>query len=191
LATSLATYVVRPPLSLRRIARYDGHRVTYHYRSHKSEQVERGWWKSYTFIGRMVPHTFPKGFQRIRSDGVPATTTFATLKALMQEALAKGKGIIKGAIKIIAPLTSRQRYRQRTGRDPWRCPHCHSVMGVWRLWHPPYGVMHDELAALRRGKYAAQAPRADPARRPGHPLWATSGGIPLSLPGLQCRDAGQ
>jgi Putative transposase len=139
----------------------------------------------YTFIGRMVQHTFPKGFQRIRYYGVQATKTFATLKALIQEALAKVKGIIQGAIKIIAPLTYRQRYRQSTGRDPLRCPHCHSVMGVWRLWHPQYGVIHDELAAIRKGKYASQAPRADPAGRPGHPLWATSGGIPLSLPGLQ------
>jgi hypothetical protein len=185
LATYLAKYVVSPPISLRRIDRYDGHRVTYHYRSHKSEQVERETVEVYTFIGRMVQHTFPKGFQRIRYYGVQATKTFATLKGLIQEALAKVKGIIKGAIKIIAPMTYRQRYRQSTGRDPLRCPHCHSVMGVWRIWHPQYGVIHDELAAIRRGKYASQAPRADPAGRPGHPFWATSGGIPLSLPGLQ------
>jgi hypothetical protein len=42
LATYLAKYVVRPPISLRRIDRYDGQQVTSHYRSHKSEQVERG-----------------------------------------------------------------------------------------------------------------------------------------------------
>src|ERR1043166_4251207 len=35
LATYLAKYVASPPISLRRIDRYDGHRVTYHYRSHK------------------------------------------------------------------------------------------------------------------------------------------------------------
>ena len=185
LATYLAKYVVSPPISLRRIDRYDGYRVTYHYRSHKSEQVERETVEVYTFIGRMVQHTFPKGFQRIRYYGVQATKTFATLKGLIQEALAKVQGIIKGAIKIIAPMTYRQRYRQSTGRDPLRCPHCHHEMGVWRIWHPQYGVIHDELAAIRRGKYASQAPRAAPAGRPRHPLWATSGGIPLSLSGLQ------
>src|SRR5262249_45174775 len=36
LARYLAKYVVSPPISLRRIDRYDGQRVTYHYRSHKS-----------------------------------------------------------------------------------------------------------------------------------------------------------
>ena len=41
LATYLAKYVVSPPISLRRIDRYDGQRVTYHYRSHKTERVEQ------------------------------------------------------------------------------------------------------------------------------------------------------
>ena len=41
LARYLAKYVVSPPIALRRIDRYDGHRVTYHYRSHQSERVEQ------------------------------------------------------------------------------------------------------------------------------------------------------
>jgi Putative transposase/Transposase zinc-binding domain len=174
LATYLAKYVVSPPISLRRIDRYDGQQVTYHYRSHKSERVERETVDVYTFIGRMVQHVFPKGFQRVRYYGVQATKTFAKLKRMIHEALAKVQGIVKGAIKIIAPLTYRQRYQRSTGRDPLRCPHCQSDMGVWRIGHPTYGVIHDELEAIRRGKYASQAPRADPAGRPGHPLWAAS-----------------
>jgi hypothetical protein len=54
LARYLAKYVVSPPIALRRIDRYDGHRVTYHYRSHKSERVEQETVEVYTFIGRMV-----------------------------------------------------------------------------------------------------------------------------------------
>jgi Putative transposase len=185
LATYLAKYVVSPPISLRRIDRSDGPRVTYHSQSHRSERVEQETVEVYTCIGRMVQHTFPKGFQRIRSYGVQATTTFATLKRLMQEALAKVKGIVKGAINIIAPMTYRQRYQQSTGRDPLRCPHCQSAMEVWRLWHPLYGVIHDELQAIRRGKYAAQTSRADPAGRPGRTVRPAAGGISLSLPGLR------
>ena len=64
---------------------------------------------------------------------------------MIHEALVKVKHVIKGAIKIMAPLTYRQRYQRSTGRDPLRCPHCHSDMGVWRIWHPTYGVIHDEL----------------------------------------------
>jgi hypothetical protein len=104
-------------------------------------------------------------------DGVQATKTFAKLKGLMQEALAKVQGIIKGAIKSIAPLTYRQCDQQSTGRDPLCCPHCHSAMGVWRIWHPTYGVIHDELEAIRRGKYASQASRAAPTGGPGRTLW--------------------
>jgi Putative transposase len=175
---------VSPPISLRRIDRYDGHRVTYHYRSQKTERVERETVDVYTFIGRMVQHVFPKGFQRVRYYGVQATKTFAKIKHMIHEALAKGQRVVKGAVQLIAPLTYRQRYQQRTGRDPVRCPHCQSAMEVWRIWPPPYGVIHDELGAIRRGKYASQAPRADPAGRPGCSLRATSGGVSLSLSGL-------
>jgi Putative transposase/Transposase zinc-binding domain len=184
LARYLAKYVVSPPISLRRIDCYEGHRVTYHYRSHKTERVERETVDVYTFIGRMVQHVFPKGFQRVRYYGVQATKTFAKIKSLIQEALAKVQGIVKGAIKIIAPLTYRQRYQQSTRRDPLRCPHCHSEMGVWRIWHPTYGVIYDELEAIRGGKYASQAPRAAPAGSPGRTVWPAAGGIPLSLPGV-------
>jgi hypothetical protein len=184
LARYLAKYVVSAPISLRRIDRYDGQQVTYHYRSHTSERVEWETVAVYTFIGRMVQHVFPKGFQRIRYYGVQATKTFAKLKGLIQEALAKVKGIVSGAIQIIAPLTYRQRYQQSTGRDPLRCPHCQAEMGVWKIWHPKYGVIYDELEAMKRGKYASQEPRAAPTGSAGRTVWRAAGEIPLSLPGL-------
>jgi hypothetical protein len=109
LATYLAKYVVRPPISLRRSNRYDGQRVTYHYRSHKSERVERETVEVSTCIGRMVQPVFPKGCKRIRSDGIQATKTFAKLKGLIQEALAKDKGIVKGAIIDVAVGTAKFR----------------------------------------------------------------------------------
>src|SRR5215471_1254570 len=184
LARYLAKYVVSPPISLRRIDRYDGQRVTYHYRSHKSERVE---WETVavsTFIGRMVHHVFAKGFQRIRYYGVQATKTFAKLKVLIREAVAKVEGVVKGAVKIIARLTYRQRYQQSTGRDPVRCPHCQAEMGVWKIWHPKYGVIYDELEAIKRGKYASQTPRAAPAGSSGRTVWPAAGGISVSLPGV-------
>jgi hypothetical protein len=112
---------------------------------------------------------------------VQATKTFAKLKGMIQDALAKVQGIIKGAIKIIAPLTYRQRYQRSTGRDPLRCPHGHHDMGVWRIWHPTSGGIHDELAAIKRGQYASQASRADPTARPGQTFWPASHRVPLSL----------
>lgn len=162
LARYVAKYVVSPPISVRRIDRYDGERVTYHYRSHRTERVEHETVDVITFIGRMVQHTMPKGFKRIRYYGVQATKTFAKVKVLIREALAKIEGVVKGAVKIIARLTYRQRYAQSTGRDPLICPHCRGEMGVWRIWHPTYGVIHDEGEVIRRGTYASPAQRAGP-----------------------------
>ena len=113
-----------------------------------------------TFIGRMVQHTMPKGFKRIRYYGVQATKTFAKVKVITQAALAKGEGVVQGAVQIIARLAYRQRYAQSTGRDPLSCPHCRGEMGVWRIWHLTYGVIHDEGEVIKRGTYASPAQRA-------------------------------
>ena len=102
-----------------------------------------------TCIGRMMPQTRPKGCKRIRYDGVQATKTFAKVQGVMQAALAKGEGVVKGAGKSIARLTSRQRYEQSTGRDPLRCPHCQGEREVWRLWHPTYGVIYVRRESAR------------------------------------------
>jgi hypothetical protein len=160
LATYLAKYVVSPPISLRRIDRYDGQSVTYHYRSHKTERVERERVAVYTFIGRMIQHGFPKGFKRIRYYGVQATKTFEKIRPLIRQALAKVKGMVTGAIKVIAAKSYRQRYQQSTGRDPLRCPYCQQEMGVWKVWHPKYGVVYDELGAIKRGRYESPGKRA-------------------------------
>jgi len=161
-ARDVAQYVVSPPIAVRRIDRYDGERVTYHYRSHRTERVEHETVAVDMFIGRMVQHTVPKGFKRIRYDGVQATKTFAKVKVMLHEALAKVKGVVKGAVQIIARLTYRQRYEQSTGRDPLICPHCQGAMGLWRIWHPTYGVIYDEGQVIKRGTYASSTQRAGP-----------------------------
>ena len=161
-ARYVAKYVVSPPISVRRIDRYDGARVTYHYRSHRTGRMEHETVPVDTFIGRMVQHTLPKGFKRIRYYGVQATKTFAKVKGAIQAALAKVEGVVKGAVKIIARLTYRQRYEQSTGRDPFICPQCQGEMAVWRIWHPTYGVIYDEGEVIKRGTYTSSAPRAGP-----------------------------
>ena len=35
-------------------------------------------------------------------------------------------------------------------------------MGVWRIWHPTYGVSRDEGEVSKRGTYASSAQRAGP-----------------------------
>jgi hypothetical protein len=65
-ARDVAKDVVSPPISVRRIDRYDGQRVPYHYRSHRTARREHDTVDVDTFIGRMMPPTLPKGFKRIR-----------------------------------------------------------------------------------------------------------------------------
>jgi Putative transposase len=161
-ARYVATYVVSPPIAVRRIDRYDGERVTYHYRSHRTDRMEHETVTVDRFIGRMVQHVMPKGFKRIRYYGGQATKTFAKVKLVIQVALAKVEEVVKGAVKIIARLTYRQRYAQSTGRAPLRCPHCGGEMAVWQIWHPTYGVIYDEGVVIKRGTYASSAPRAGP-----------------------------
>jgi len=162
LARYVAQYVVSPPISVRRIDHYDGARVTYHDRSHRTDRMECETVDVATFIGRMIQHTMPKGFKRIRSYGVQAAKTVAKVKVVIQAALAKVEGVVKGTVKIIARLTYRQRYTQSTGRDPLICPHCRREMDIWRVWHPTYGVIYDEGEVIKRGTYASTAPRAGP-----------------------------
>jgi Putative transposase/Transposase zinc-binding domain len=161
-ARYVAKYVVSPPIAVRRIDRYDGERVTYHYRSHRTDRLEYETVPVDTFIGRMVQHTMPKGFKRIRYYGVQATKTFAKVKVVIQAALAKVEGVVKGAVKILARLTYRQRYEQSTGRDPFRCPYCQHTMDVWRIWHPTYGVIYDEGEVIKQGTYASSMQQAGP-----------------------------
>ena len=162
LASYVAKYVVSPPISLRRIDRYDGRRVTYHYRSHRTERTTHETVDVLTFIGRMIQHTRPKGFKRIRYYGVQATKTFAQVKIVMQAALAKVEKVVKGAVKIIARLTYRERYEKSTGQDPLICAHCRGEMGLWRIWHPIYGVVYDEGERIKRSRYRSRAQQSDP-----------------------------
>lgn len=148
--------MVSPPISLRRIDGYDGQRVTYHSHAHTSERVERETVEVSTLRGRMIQQVFAKGFKRIRDYGVQATKTFAKITGLIREALSKIKGGVRGAVKSMARLTYRQRSHQSSGRDPLICPHGHHEMGLWKIGHPKYGVVYDELEAIKRGKYGSR-----------------------------------
>jgi hypothetical protein len=158
----VAKYVVSPPIAVRRIDRYDGQWVTYHYRSHRTDRTERETVDVKTFIGRMIQHTMPKGFKRIRYYGVQATKTFAKVKVAIQAALAKVEEVVTGAVKIIARLSYRQRSAKSTGRDPLLCSHCGGEMGLWRMWHPRYGVIYDEAQVIKRGTYGSNVQQSGP-----------------------------
>jgi len=61
--------------------------------------------------------------------------------------------LIKGTYRIGARKTYRERVLASTGRDPLRCTHCGREMMLWQVWHPRYGVVYDEVQAIKRGRY--------------------------------------
>jgi len=150
----LVKYVVSPPMALSRILAYDQEqgRVTYWYRSHVQhgkrtvETVDRT-----AFIGRMVQHILPKGFQRIRYYGLQATCILAKMR---QKVVAALQGAVQQVIAGLGAPRRRQRYRERMaallGRDPLVCPRCGGPLWLWRLWHPRYGILYDEWECLKR-----------------------------------------
>jgi hypothetical protein len=79
----LVKYVVSPPIALSRIIAYDRDQgtVTYWYRDHRRPGKTRETVSRETFIGRMVQHILPKGFQRIRYYGLQATCILALKSA--------------------------------------------------------------------------------------------------------------
>jgi len=90
--------------------------------------------------------------------------------------------LIKGTYRITARQTYRERVLASTGRDPLRCVRCGRDMILWQVWHPRYGVVYDELQAIKCGRYG-------PCRR--LPPGAGAGGegdtpmTQLALTGLQ------
>jgi len=80
LARYLAKYVVSPPIFLKRIIKYDGKRVRCWYNDHTTGRRVEEEIDALTFIGRMVQHILPRGFQRIRYYGLHATCRASRIK---------------------------------------------------------------------------------------------------------------
>ena len=110
------------------------------------------------FIGRMVQTILPKGFQRVRYYGLQATCKLKKVRVLLQTALQKlVQGVFGCAEEVVGKLSYQERMKRAYGLDPLRCTQCGTEMWLWYVWHPDYGVIYDELAELRAGKYDSPA----------------------------------
>lgn len=72
----LAKYVVSPSISVRRIEEYNGQQVSYWYKDHKTDAIQHTTLPVLRFIGWVVQHILPKGFQRIRYFGLHSHTRY-------------------------------------------------------------------------------------------------------------------
>lgn len=156
LARYIAKYVVGPPMAMSRIIEYDDERgvVKYWYRDHRSGRKQTVELSREQFIGRMVQHILPKGFQRIRYYGLQATCKLKKVAAILKQAI---KQVVQGVLSFVEEVTDKLSYRERMkrayGKDPLICEHCGAEMWLWRIWHPDYGIIYDEMEQIKQSKY--------------------------------------
>src|SRR6516164_9639529 len=89
----------------------------------------------------------------MRYYGLQATCKAKKMKGLLTVLMVALGRLIKGTYRIAARKTYRERVLASTGRDPLRCARCGREMLLWQVWHPRYGVVYDEVQAIKRGRY--------------------------------------
>jgi hypothetical protein len=147
LAKYLAKYVASPPISNRRLIEYGADSISYYYKDHRTKKRKIETVSIEAFIGRMVQHILPKGFQRIRYYGLQATKSFSKWCDTIKEGLRKIGRVIKDAYHIIGSQNYRGRYAGAFGQDPCLCSHCKNAMELWQIWHPKYGVLYNSIGS--------------------------------------------
>ena len=141
LAQYLAKYVVSPPISVRRIQRYDGKTVSYCYRDHKTGQIEHETLPVLQFIGRMVQHILPKGFQRIRYYGLHGNVRYQKMRELIGQIIPDDMPTDPRGYRVLPAKPFHQRFFDSFGKDPLLCPKCDNEMLLELIYHPKYGTI--------------------------------------------------
>lgn len=180
LAKYLAKYVASPPISVRRILKYTGKEVTYCYIDHMTKKKKIETVDVMTFMGRMVQHILPKGFQRTRYYGIQATKSLKNWREIIGKIVQKLVRKIKDVYEVIESKTYRERFKEGSKKDPLECPHCGEQMTLWRIWHPEYGVIYSAEENIKKGKYEKKNEGGDD--KDGRcAIWSTPKSIQLSL----------
>ena len=143
LARYLAKYVVSPPISVRRIEQYDGNIVRYWYRDHKTGKIEHLSLPVLRFIGRMIQHILPKGFQRIRYYGLHGNVRYAKIRETIAKILPNNTPSDPCGFRVLPRKSFVQLFLETFGRNPLRCPRCGDQMELELINHPKYGIIKD------------------------------------------------
>jgi hypothetical protein len=144
LAQYLAKYVVSPPISVRRIEQYDGQTVRYWYHDHKSGKIQHETLPVLRFIGRMVQHILPKGFQRIRYYGLHGNVRYQKMRPYLALILPASAPDDPRGYRVLPRTPFAQLFFKSFGRDPLLCPRCGHMMERELIQHPAYGTILDE-----------------------------------------------
>ena len=143
LAEYLAKYVVSPPISVRRLEEYDGQQVRYWYQDHKTEAIQYVTLPVLRFIGRMVQHILPKGFQRIRYFGLHCHVHYQQHREHLATLLPNSTPTDPRGYRVIARPQFAQLFLDTFGQEPLLCSRCHTPMEWELLYHPKYGILKE------------------------------------------------
>jgi hypothetical protein len=176
LARYLAKYVVSPPISVRRIQHYDGKNVQYWYRDHRSGNIQYANLPVLRFIGRMVQHILPKGFQRIRYYGLHGNVRYENVRTHLAKILPHNLPSNPMGFRVLPRKPFVQLFFETFDRNPLRCPRCNQIMVLELIYHPDYGT-------LRSYEIFQNAPPDGPPQgRP--PFQCSQSVVQVSLPFL-------
>ena len=162
LARYLVKYVVSPPIAVSRLIDYNGKEVEYWWRDHRSHKREEARIGVMCFIGRMVQHILPKGFQRVRYYGLHGTCKARKVRELLVQLLRGLDQVVKNTYRIIADKKYRNRIKETFGIDPLQCKKCGREMELEEIYHPKYGVIYDGWKELTRDEHGT---------RTGYAVW--------------------
>jgi len=143
LAEYLAKYVVSPPISVRRIEQYDGQTVRYWYQDHKTHTIQHEALPVLRFIGRMVQHILPKGFQRIRYYGLHGNVRYGKIRQHLTDILPTDVPPDPQGYRVIPRRCFADLFAESFGTDPLLCPRCGKPMERELISHPEYGTIKD------------------------------------------------
>jgi len=141
----LSKYLCRPQITLKRILSYSKTRneVIYRYQSHLSGKAEKEVVTPLEFIGRMIQQILPKGFRRIRSFGLQASSNIARLTRIVADSM----GMLPLTPEVLRrdKAVSKMSYREFVAevwkKDPFECSFCGNIMEVVRIWKPRKGFI--------------------------------------------------
>jgi hypothetical protein len=189
LAQYLAKYVVSPPISVRRIEQYDGTAVRYWYEDHQTRAIQHETLPVLRFLGRMVQHILPKGFQRIRYYGLHSNLRYETIRNQLSQILPSRLPVDPHGFRVLPRKPFQLLFEEFCGRDPLLCPRCHVPMEWELLYHPEYGILKEEQLLdwdAPDGQFLPQRklPGMGEANAPGETLGGTASLVQIPLPFL-------
>ena len=95
------------------------------------------------FIGRMVQHILPAGFQRIRYFGLHSHTRYESIRERLTKLRPTATAGDPRGYRVLPRPAFADLFRATLGREPLLCPRCGTTM-EWELrYHPQYGILKE------------------------------------------------